>query len=123
MRFGHDEDIDSYISSALNIKSDEVSKLLSPEGEGLDHIEGFIYFEERLTVEDRMREYPFLKLRTSKGIDTAEFKQRFDRDFEEVYSEELRSNIEKGLLETDGARVALTERGLDFANLVMEDFL
>lgn len=123
VRFGHDEDIDSYISSALNIKSDEVSKLLSPEGEGLDHIEGFIYFEERLTVEDRMREYPFLKLRTSKGIDTAEFKQRFGRDFEEVYSEELRSNIEKGYLKSDGATISLTKSGLDFANLVMEDFL
>ena len=97
--------------------------MLSPEGEGPDHIEGFIYFEERLTEEDRMREYPFLKLRTSKGIDTAEFKQRFGRDFEEVYSEELRSNIEKGYLKSDGATISLTKSGLDFANLVMEDFL
>ena len=63
------------------------------------------------------------KLRTTKGIDTAEFKERFGRDFEEVYAEELRSNIEKGYLISKGQRIALTKRGLDFANLVMEDFL
>ena len=123
VRFGHDEDIDSYISSALNINKDEVIRLLSPEGEKMGQIEGFIYFEERLTQDDRMREYPFLKLRTTKGIDTAEFKARFGRDFEEVYAEELLSNVEKGYLKSEGQRISLTKSGLDFANLVMEDFL
>jgi len=123
VRFGHDEDIDSYIFSALKINVDEVNALFGTEGEKQDHIEGFIYFEERLNEEARMREYPFLKLRTMKGIDTAEFKERFGRDFEEVYSEELRSNIEKGYLKAEGQRISLTEKGLDFANLVMEDFL
>ena len=70
-----------------------------------------------------MREYPFLKLRTAKGIDTAEFKARFGRGFEEVYAEELRSNVEKGYLKSEGQRISLTKSGLDFANLVMEDFL
>ena len=123
VRFGHDEDIDSYISSAKNINMDEVGRLLSPEGEGIGQIDGFIYFEESLNEEARMREYPFLKLRTTKGIDTAEFKERFGRDFEEVYAEELRSNIGKGYLISKGQRIALTKSGLDFANLVMEDFL
>ncbi|MCR4775151.1 MAG: radical SAM family heme chaperone HemW [Saccharofermentans sp.] len=120
VRFGHDEDIVSYISFASNINKDDVGKIFSPECMNID---GFIYFEERLTLEDRMREYPFLKLRTSKGIDTAEFKQRFGRDFEEVYKEELRSNIEKGYLKSEGQNIFLTKSGLDFANLVMEDFL
>ena len=123
VRFGHDEDVDSYISSAVKINKDEVNALLGTEGEKHDHIEGFIYFEERLTLNDRMREYPFLKLRTAKGIDTAEFKQRFAKDFEEVYAEELNSNIEKGYLKSEGQRISLTKSGLDFANLVMEDFL
>ena len=123
VRFGHDEEIESYISSAFKINRDEVNKLLGTEGEKHDHIDGFIYFEERLTQNDRMREYPFLKLRTSKGIDKEEFKQRFGRDFEEVYREELRSNIEKGYLKSEGQSISLTKSGLDFANLVMEDFL
>ena len=93
------------------------------EGETASDIEGFIYFEERLTENGRMREYPFLKLRTTKGIDRDEFKARFGKDFDEVYAEELRSNIEKGYLKSEGQKISLTKTGLDFANLVMEDFL
>ena len=123
VRFGHYEDIDSYILSSLNIKVDEVDALLGTEGETASDIEGFIYFEERLTENGRMREYPFLKLRTTKGIDRDEFKARFGKDFDEVYAEELRSNIEKGYLKSEGQKISLTKTGLDFANLVMEDFL
>ena len=89
----------------------------------LDSIEGFLYCEERLTLEDKMREYPFLKLRTSKGIDTAEFYSRYGKRFEEVYKNVLESNIGKGLLAVEGQRIFLTSKGLDLANLVMEDFL
>ena len=123
VRFGHYEDIGSYISSALKINKDEVRSLLETEGKNTEQIEGFIYFEERLTRNDRMREYPFLKLRTTKGIDKAEFKERFGKDFEDVYGEELRANVEKGYLKSEGQTVSLTKTGLDFANLVMEDFL
>ena len=70
-----------------------------------------------------MREYPFLKLRTSKGIDTAEFKTRFGKDFRDVYAKELQDNVRKGFLKDDGRYVFLPEKGLDLANIVMEDFL
>lgn len=123
VRFGHDEDVDSYISSALNINKEKIAALFSSEGGEKNDIEGFIYFEERLTNDDRMREYPFLKLRTAGGIDTAEFKARFGKNFEDVYKEELLSNIEKGYLKSEGQKISLTKSGLDFANLVMEDFL
>ena len=123
VRFGHYDNVESYIKSAGTIKEAEVSRLLGLGGDVLDSIEGLLYCEERLGLEDKMREYPFLKLRTTKGIDVAEFERRFGKGFEEVFAGELKSNVEKGLLMIDGSHIALTERGLDFANLVMEDFL
>ena len=123
VRFGHYDNVVSFIKNAGTIMEDEVLKLLGICGEYADSVEGLLYCEERLDQEDRMREYPFLKLRTAKGIDTAEFERRFGKRFDEVFAGELKSNIEKGLLIVDGSRIALTERGLDFANLVMEDFL
>ncbi len=123
VRFGHYDNVESYIKYAGNIKEDDVLRLLGFTGDETDSVEGFLYCEERLGLEDRMREYPFLKLRTSKGIDTAEFYKRFGKRFEEVYKNELSDNIGKGLLRAEGQRIFLTEKGLDLANQVMEDFL
>ncbi|MBO4449071.1 MAG: radical SAM family heme chaperone HemW [Clostridiales bacterium] len=123
VRFGHYDNVESYISNACTIKEKDVSRLLGFDEDDTDSIEGLLYCEERLDLEDRMREYPFLKLRTSKGIDTVEFERRFGKSFEEVYKSELESNIGKGYLKAEGQRISLTEKGLDFANPVMEDFL
>lgn len=123
VRFGHYEDVSSYISSMKRINKEEVLSLLGFGGKTLDKVEGLLYCEERLGLEDKMKEYPFLKLRTTRGINKAEFEERFGKRFEEVYKDELRSNIERGYLKDEGQFVSLTEQGLDFANLVMEDFL
>ena len=123
VRFGHEDNVESYIKCACAIKENDILKLLGYANAAPDSIEGFLYCEERLTLEDKMREYPFLKLRTSKGIDTAEFYSRYGKRFEEVYKNVLESNTGKGLLAVEGQRIFLTSRGLDLANLVMEDFL
>ncbi|MDO4876219.1 MAG: hypothetical protein Q3987_02425, partial [Oscillospiraceae bacterium] len=123
VRFGHEDNVESYIKCACAIKENDILKLLGYADAALDSIEGFLYCEERLTLDDKMREYPFLKLRTSKGIDTAEFYSRYGKRFEEVYKNVLESNTGKGLLAVEGQRIFLTSKGLDLANLVMEDFL
>lgn len=123
VRFGHLDSTDEYIKGAGSFKQEEVLSFLENPDSSSEPVSGVLYCEERLSLDDRMREYPFLKLRTSKGMDTAEFKSRFGKSFEDVYGEELRSNIEKGLLKTDGQHIALTERGLDFADTVIKDFL
>ncbi len=123
VRFGHYDDVGSYIASVTKLTDGGVAAFLGIKGDLKDSVDGFLYCEERLTEDAKMREYPFLKLRTTKGIDTAEFEKRFGKRFEEVYKEELLSNVKKGLLKTEGQRIFLTERGLDLANQVMEDFL
>lgn len=122
VRFGHYDDVDSYVSSIGNISTGAAPLLGFGSGTS-ESVEGLLYCEERMSGTDRMREYPFLRLRTSKGIDTDEFKRRFGKDFAEVYKNELKENIGKGYLKVKGQNVTLTEKGLDYANLVMEDFL
>lgn len=123
VRFGHRDSIGAYIDGAGSFRQEDVLSFLGNPESPSDQINGVLYCEERLTADDRMREYPFLKLRTSKGMDKAEFSKRFGKDFEDVYGDELRSNIEKGLLKTDGQHISLTERGLDYADTVIRDFL
>ena len=82
-----------------------------------------LYVEEKLSTEDKMREVAFLRLRTTEGILLDEFKKVFGKEFEIVFEQAVRSNIEKGLLERKERTLRLTRSGLDVANIVIEDFL
>jgi oxygen-independent coproporphyrinogen-3 oxidase len=42
---------------------------------------------------------------------------------DDIYGDVIRKYIENGLLERGDDRIALTERGLDVSNVVMEEFL
>ena len=82
-----------------------------------------LYIEEKLSREDKMREVPFLRLRTTEGILLDEFKKVFGVEFEDVFDLAVKSNIDKGLLERKERTLRLTRSGLDIANIVIEDFL
>ena len=78
---------------------------------------------EILTVEDCMAEFAFLGLRMMKGIDTEEFYGIFNRDFYDVYGDVVAEHTSKGLLNNEGSRIKLTEKGIDVSNYVFSDFL
>lgn len=67
----------------------------------------------------------FLGLRLTAGISTDAFAAEFGVTMEQVYGDVIRKNLQDGLLvcAENGARIALTERGLDLANYVMSQFL
>ena len=79
----------------------------------------------RLTVEEQMEEFMFLGLRLTRGIDILEFEQRFlqEKSFDAVYGAIVAELVEDGLMEQNGTRIALTERGLDLSNYCFEKFL
>ncbi len=99
-RFAHEDDVCAYIDNPLNI-----------------------IIEETLNEEDKMHEYAMLSLRTSKGIDTDEFKRRYGKSVYDVFDKEIVSNISKGLLIENEKNIKLTSKGLDLANQVFMDFL
>lgn len=94
---------------------------------------------ETLSQDDEMAETMFLSLRLMRGVDLAEFAQRFGRTAEEVYGDAIRKHIGEGLLQyftgeaensaqpadicAGRAFLALTDRGIDVSNYVMADFL
>ncbi len=74
-----------------------------------------------LSIDDRMSEYVIMALRTSDGVSYNEFKNRFGKNFNEVYPEKLKK-YEKFLKQTpDG--FALTDCGFDISNSIMCQFI
>lgn len=76
-----------------------------------------------LTQTEQMEEFMFLGLRLIKGISKKEFRKQFGKTFEAVYAESSQKLISQGLLEIEGDHVRLSERGLDFSNQAMAEFL
>lgn len=78
---------------------------------------------QELSLEDRMNEFMMLGLRMTKGVSGAEFAERFNRNMGETYFYVIDKHIRHGLLEISNPYVKLTEKGLDLANVVMQDFV
>ena len=119
MRYGHKDDVLSYINEMKDLTSKDYKDFI--EGRKNDLVS--LYVEEMLSKEDKMREVPFLRLRTTEGILLDEFFKLFGEEFENVFAREVEDNIKKGLLERKDRTLRLTRSGLDLANIVIEDFL
>ena len=119
IRYGHRDDVRAYIDEMNEIVPDDYKAFLEGNKNGLKSL----YTEEILSQEDKMREVPFLRLRTTEGILLDEFKKVFGKEFEDVFGEAVKLNISKGLLERKERTLRLTRSGLDLANKVIEDFL
>lgn len=78
---------------------------------------------QELTEKDRISEFMILGLRMTAGVSAEEFRRRFGRDMMEMYYYEFDKHIRHGLLEIAPPYVRLTEKGLDLANVVMQDFV
>ena len=76
-----------------------------------------------LSLKDSMEEFMFLGLRMTDGVSIREFYDAFGFSMDDIYGDVIRKYIENGLLERGDDRIALTARGLDVSNVVMEEFL
>ncbi|MDR0356834.1 MAG: radical SAM family heme chaperone HemW [Clostridiales Family XIII bacterium] len=68
-------------------------------------------------------EYVFLGLRKTEGIDLEQFRRHFGKDFWEIYNEETRMLMERGLLEHSDGILRLTRLGLDLSNRVFSEYV
>ena len=119
VRYGHKDDVKAYIEEMKTLTAEDYKVFLN----GGEKDFRSLYVEEILTEEDKMREVPFLRLRTTEGILLDEFRKIFGVEFEDVFERAVNTNIEKGLLERRLRTLRLTRSGLDLANKVIEDFL
>lgn len=87
-------------------------------------IEKELYSEKKeLSREEEMEEFMFLGLRMTRGISSTDFLVRFKVQLESVYGDKLKKFTDLKLMEKDGYRYRLTDRGMDISNLIMSEFL
>lgn len=68
-------------------------------------------------------EFIMLSLRTTRGLDSAEFRRRFGEDFAQEFAEFLPVYIENGYMERLGDRYALTPKGMYVSNYIISALL
>ncbi len=73
--------------------------------------------------EEKKKEYMLLGLRKLEGINIGEFKNKFVDNPIYLYRKELEKLVNEDLIEIDLNNIKLTNKGLDLANLVWEEFV
>ena len=80
-------------------------------------------FHEKQTPSSKMKEFMMLGLRKIQGVAVQDFKNKFGTNPIFVYRKELEKLVNNELIEIDGDYIKLTNKGLDLANLVWEEFV
>ncbi len=104
IRFRNTEDMEQYLKGTPEEETDRDSV-------------------EILSKKDRMDEFMMLGFRLAKGPDPQAFWQRFGQRYDQVYTEPLKRLEEQGLIQRLGRGYCLSEKGLDYGNLVFEEFV
>ncbi len=105
-RFSNIEVIDEFIS---NIENEEYDKNIT--------------IHEVQSEEEKKKEYMLLGLRKLDGVSISKFEQKFRINPLFYFRFEISKLEEQGLIEVDLDNIKLTNKGLDFANLVWEEFV
>lgn len=78
---------------------------------------------ENQNLEDKKKEHMLLGLRKINGIDIQEFKNKYVDNPIYLYRKELEKLVQEDLIEIDLNQIKLTNKGLDLANLVWQEFI
>ena len=78
---------------------------------------------EKQTKEDEMKEYMLLSLRKIEGVKISEFKNKFIENPIYLYKEILNQLVGKELVEIDIDNIKLTQKGINLANQVWQEFV
>ncbi len=79
--------------------------------------------DEVQTLEDKKKEYMLLSLRKIEGVSIKKFKEKYVENPIFLYRKQLEKLVNENLLTIDGDNIKLTNKGLDLANLVWEEFV
>lgn len=82
-----------------------------------------IVVNEIQNKENQAKEYMMIGFRKIDGISISEFERKFRINPLFYFRFEIDNLVEKGLIEVDLDRIKLTKKGLDFANIVFEEFV
>ena len=78
---------------------------------------------EEQTKQDIQKEYMLLGLRKTEGVSIQKFKNKFGENPIFLFRIQLNKLVEENLITIDGDCIKLTNKGLDLANIVWEEFV
>jgi len=119
IRFIHPASAEGYIECARQVTPEELNEYFDNKKESSD----LLTTTDIMTEEEKIKEYPFLALRTAMGMSRREFLARYGQTIEDVFGDAVRKNIEEGLLVSEGDRIFLSDRGFDLADKVIRDMI
>lgn len=76
-----------------------------------------------LTSNDKIEEFIFMGLRMNEGINLDIFKERFNRNFLDIYQEVINKLLKRDLIKLNGKNIYLTQKGREISNSVFIEFL
>ena len=88
-----------------------------------DKTEENLVFHEKQDMETMQKEYMLLGLRKIDGVSIQKFKIKFVANPVFLYHDKLEKLVNEELVEIDGDQIKLTNKGLDLANIVWEEFI
>jgi oxygen-independent coproporphyrinogen-3 oxidase len=112
----------SYVNKTRYSNTQNLEEYINNVLEQTLYISNIRTINEIQTIEDEQKEYMMLNLRKIQGVSISEFKNKFIQNPVYVFRKELDKLVKEELVEIDIDNIKLTNKGLDFANLVWEDF-
>ena len=109
----------SYINNIRYSNTSNLSKYLQDNQNASNSRE----VEEIQDKQIKMNEFVILGLRMISGFSTRAFEEKFGEKFEEVYEYEVNKLINMDLIQYKGDNISLTNKGIDFANIVWSEFI
>ena len=105
-RYSNSESVEEYIK---NINNNDFDKNIT--------------IHEEQTKEDKQKEYMILGLRKINGVNITKFKNKFGENPIFLYRQELNKLVQEELIEIYDNNIKPTDKGLDLANIVWEEFI
>ena len=107
----------SYINGVRYSNTISLEEYLKKDSKDIKEI------HETQTIDDMKKEYMLLGLRKIDGVQISKFEEKFGENPIYLFKNELKKLIQEGLLIIDLDNIKLTEKGLDLANIVWEEFV
>lgn len=111
VRYGNTSNIEEYINVQDFFNRSELEE------------SGIRIVDEVQSLEDKRKEYMLLGLRKIEGISIQKFKEKFVENPIFLFRKELEKLVNEKLISIDGDCIRLTNKGLDLANIVWEEFV
>lgn len=113
----------SYYNKTRYSNTQELQQYIENAGTGFVSGKLTQTVHEIQTIEDEQKEYMLLGLRKIQGVSISEFKAKFVQNPIYIFRKELDKLVKEELIEIDIANIKLTNKGLDLANQVWEEFI